>query len=100
MTISVSPRIGALLFQVTETADLETALWRVLSDYVDIKTTELLRQIRYFESKWKMTFPEFSRAIEEESLGIDVYAYEVEKDFWEWEEAITLLSHYQTLQPT
>ena len=36
-TIAVSPRIGALLTQVTETPDLETALWKVLSDYIDLK---------------------------------------------------------------
>ena len=99
MTISVSPRIGVLLSQVTATADLETALWRVLSDYVDIKTAELLRQIQYFETKWNMTFSEFSRGIEEKDPTININDYVVEKDFWEWEEAITLLAHYQALQP-
>jgi hypothetical protein len=36
-TITLSPRVGALLTQVTETPDLETALWRVLSEYITVK---------------------------------------------------------------
>ena len=55
-TIAVSPRIGALLTQVTETPDLETALWKVLSDYFDLKLGLLRQCIRAFESKWGMTF--------------------------------------------
>lgn len=58
---------------------------------------ELQDQISQFETKWHMTFPEFSRRIENNSLGIDAYAYEVERDFWAWEEAVTLLAYYQTL---
>jgi len=35
--IEVSPRLGALLTQVTEVPDLEAALWKVLSEYIDLK---------------------------------------------------------------
>ncbi len=97
-TVTVSPRVGALLTQVTETPDLETALWKVLSEYIDLKIKMLRQRVLGFESKWKMTFKEFSERFEAGTLGQDSYAYEVESDFWEWEKAETLLQHYEALQ--
>ena len=96
--LSVSPRIGMLLTQITETPDLETALWKVLSEYIDLKTALLRQRIHSFESKWGTTFEEFSERCGGERLGQDPYAYEIEKDFWEWEKAETLLRHYEALQ--
>ena len=97
-TITISPRVGVLLTQVTETPDLETALWRVLSEYIDLKTKFLRQRIQEFESKWGMTFEVFSERCEAGMLDQDPYAYEVESDFWEWEKAETLLRHYEALQ--
>jgi hypothetical protein len=97
-TVAVSPRVGALLTQVTETPDLETALWKVLSEHIDLKTKLLKQRIETFESKWGMTFKEFSERCGAGTLGKDPYAYEVESDFWEWEKAETLLQHYEALQ--
>jgi hypothetical protein len=97
-TIAVSPRIGALLTQVTETPDLETALWKVLFDYIGLKLGLLRQCVRAFESKWEMTFEEFSERCDAETLDQDAYAYDVESDFWEWEKAETLLQHYETLR--
>ncbi len=95
---SVSPRIGALLSQVTETPDLETALLRVLTEYLDLKITLFQQNIQAFESKWKMTFEEFLKHSKDGTLGQDPYSYEVESDFWEWEKAETLLKQYETLR--
>ncbi len=96
--LSVSPRVGTLLTQITETPDLETALWKVLSEYVDLKIGLLRQRIQAFESKWGRTFEEFSERCEGETPGQDPYAYDVESDFWEWEKAETLLRHYEALQ--
>ena len=96
--ISVSPRVGVLLTQVTETPDLETALWKILTEHVDLKAKLLRQRIGAFESKWRMTFEEFSEGCQAGTLGQDPYAYEVESDFWEWEKAETLLRHYEALQ--
>lgn len=85
---------GAFLTQIAETPDLETALWKVLSDYIDLKIGLIKQRIWAFESKWKMSFAEFSERCEAESLDQDAYAYEVESDSWEWEKAETLLQHY------
>jgi hypothetical protein len=96
--VTVSPRIGALLTQVAETPDIETALWRVLSDYIDLKFAALTVQVKEFEAKWGMSFSEFSSKIKDGTLGADAYSFDVEKEFWEWEKAETLLNHYQTLK--
>ena len=96
--VTVSPRIGALLTRVAETPDIETALWKVLSDYIDLKSAKLRQQVAEFESKWGMTFAEFSGKIKEGQLGQDAYSFEVEKDFWEWEKTDTLLKHYVALK--
>jgi hypothetical protein len=97
--VTISPRIGALLTRVAETPDIETALWKVLLDYVDLKLAKLSQQIADFEAKWDMPFTEFSKRIKEKQLPKDAYSFEVEKDFWDWEKAETLLKHY-TLEPT
>ena len=97
-TMTISPRAGVLLTKMTETPDLETALWKMLSEYTDLKTKVLRQQIEAFESKWEGTFEEFSERCQAGTLGLDPYAYEVESDFWDWEKAETLLHHYKALQ--
>ena len=96
--VTISPRIGALLTRVAETPDIETALWKVLLDYIDLKLAKLSQQVADFEAKWDMPFAEFSKRIEEKQLDQDAYSFEVEKDFWDWEKAETLLKHYTTLR--
>ena len=97
--IRISPRAGNLLARVAETPDLEAALWKVLSDYIDLKIQSLREEIQAFETKWKMSFIEFSEKCTDGTLDSDPYAYDVESDFWAWERAETLLQHYETLQP-
>jgi hypothetical protein len=94
-----SPRAGNLLTRVAETPDLETALWKVLSDYIDLKIQALQNEIDQFETKWEMSFVEFSEKFGDNDLPVDSYAYDVESDFWSWEQAETLLQHYKSLQP-
>lgn len=94
---AVSPRLGMLLTQIADTPDVETALRKVLADYLRLKTGALQAQIDSFEEKWGMSFTEFAQACEEGTLD-DAYSYEVESDYWEWEEAETLLHHYDSLR--
>jgi hypothetical protein len=96
--VTVSPRVGMLLTQVAETPDLETALWKVLTEHIDLKAMLLRQRISEFESKWGMEFEKFSECCEAETLEQDPYTYKVESDFWEWEKAITLLRYYEALQ--
>lgn len=97
-TLSVSPRASVLLTQVADVSDLETALWKVLTEYIELKINSLQARIEGFESKWGMTFEQFSKRIEEGTLDQDAYDYEVESDYWDWEKAETLLEHYKSLR--
>lgn len=97
-TITVSPRIGVVLSEVTETPDLETAMWQVLTEYIDLKTRALLERIREFETRWGMTFAEFAERMKADQLGQDPYSYEVESAYWEWEEIETLRKHYENVR--
>jgi hypothetical protein len=99
VSMTISPRAGNLLTKIAETSDLKAALWKVLSDYIDLKIRSLREEIHEFESKWGMTFTEFSEKFAEGTLSVDAYAYETESDFWAWEQAETLLQHYEALQP-
>lgn len=92
-SVVVPPQIGALLSQITETSDLETALRQVLAGYVAYKREELAAATRRLERKWGMTYSEFSERMVAGALDQDSFSFEVESDFWEWERAETLL-HY------
>lgn len=95
--IAVPPKLGELLTKATQTSDLETAFWRIFNEYVAMKL-ELLRETnRAYERKWGMTFDEFARQSQDNTLKENIYSWKVEQDFWDWEQAITLLRHYESL---
>jgi hypothetical protein len=92
--VSMPPRLGALLTELVEVPDIGMALRKVLSEYLELKDKTLEERIAAFEAKWGMSFDEFSRKCAEGTLAEDAYSYEVEKDFWEWEQAVTLQNDY------
>lgn len=96
--LAISPKLSQLLTRATQTPDLETALWKVLSEYIELKTEHLNQTIARFEGKWGMSFDEFARRSAEGKLAKDIYSWEVEQDFWQWEQAVTLIKHYQALK--
>lgn len=98
--IALPPQLGALLIGLTEIPDVGMALRKVLSEYLDLKGKGLAERIAAFEDKWQMSFAEFSQKCAEGTLARDPYSYEVEKDFWEWEQAVTLQRHYESLRPS
>lgn len=95
--ITMPPKLGVMLTQLADTSDLETALRRVITDYLQLKLAVLHARLRLFEEKWGMTFAQFANACEQDQLGDNPYAYNIESDFWEWEEAQTLLQHYEAI---
>ena len=75
-------------------------MWKVLSEYLDLKFDKLSERIAEFEQKWGMSFEAFSNRCKEKGLEEDIYSYKVEKDFWEWEKVVTLRRHYEALRST
>ena len=97
-TIAVSPRISVLLSQVTEAPSVETAMWQVLTEYLDLKTHVLRERICQYEAQWGMPFVAFSERLKADPADRDNFSYEMESAFWDWEEAETLLRHYEGLR--
>lgn len=95
--LSLPPRLGLFLSDLTDIPDMDTALRKVLAEYLALKLAALDAQIAVFEAKWGMSFETFSKRCAEGTLEQDAYAYEVEQDAWAWEEAVTLKQHYASI---
>ena len=89
-----SSRINTFLSQMSDTPDVVIALLKALTRHVHLKTENLKHRIREFESKWNMTFEEFSERTRTGKLP----AGDVELDFRAWEQTEMLLKHYRSLQ--
>ncbi len=96
--LTISPKLGEFLIRATQTPDLETALRQVLREYLDLKLKELNKELEKFEIKWNMSFNEFKEKCEERKIDKDVFSYEVEKDFWNWEKVETLKKYHEELK--
>lgn len=92
----VSSRIDALLSQVGDTPKVATALLDALTKHIKWKTHTLRKCVQSFESKWEMSFEEFSERVDSGKLAR--LSYDVECDFKAWKQAVTQLKHYQSLR--
>lgn len=92
------PEISRTLVEVTDNSGVEDALNKVLISYLDAKIEDKRDVIEGFEQKWGMDFEEFKDRTSENNLpdDSDPYSREVEKDFREWEAAVTLLQKYKS----
>jgi hypothetical protein len=95
---TLSPDVGAHLMKATRSQDLDEAFEKVLSEYLELKIAALQEKTDRLEEKWGMEFSTFKRRVAEDDLSDDAYSYDVEQDYWEWEEAESLKSHYQQVQ--
>ncbi|MCI0441225.1 MAG: hypothetical protein L0177_19155 [Chloroflexi bacterium] len=89
---SLSPKLGELLLQATQSHDLDEALHKIVREYLELKLAALVADIGRLEEKWGCDFAEFKDRTR------DDYSYEAESDFWEWERLETLKTHYHAIQ--
>ena len=94
----MSPKLGDILVRTTHSKDLDDALNKIFSEYLELKLKTLYETINTFQKKWDMSFEEFKKHIKDRTLTKDVYSFDVEKDFWQWEEAETLKKHYEEIK--
>lgn len=94
---TVPPKLGASLLKATQARDIDEALSKMYAEYLALKTKDLQQKVRQFEEKWGMSFQEFKQALQEDTLPKDAHDFDTERDFWEWEEAETLKTHYEQL---
>ena len=77
-----------ILHRLTGASRPDVALSLALKDLVRLRMDEAQVHIAAFEQKYGMSFTEFEKACEDGRIP-DPYSYEVEKDDFEWEAAIT-----------
>ena len=93
-SVELSNPIHEVLNQLTGKSDINTAASIVLKEYLQLKTQIIQARIANFEKKYGMGFAEFEMACDDGRIQ-DPYSYEIEKDNWDWEAA---LSEQKTLE--
>ncbi len=94
----MSPELGEVLIKTTHSEDLDDALNKIFSEYLELKLKTLLETIIEFQKKWGMSFEDFKRHCKEGTLKENAYSFDVEKDYWQWEGAETLKKHYDEIK--
>lgn len=95
---AVSPKLGKVLIKTTHSKDINDALNKIFSEYLELKLKALEEVIEKFQKKWGMLFDDFKKHFKEKTLKEDTYSFSTENDFWEWEEAETLKKHYEEIK--
>lgn len=95
---TISPRLGEFLVKTTGSKDIDDAFHKIFLDYLELKLESLSEIIEGFQKRWGMNFDEFKKSLKERTLKKDVYSFDTEKDFWQWEEAETLKKHYREIR--
>ena len=94
----MSPKLSEVLVKTTQSKDIDDALNKIFSEYLELKLKKLQQTIEEFEKKWNMSFEKFNKGIKENTLKADIYSFDTEKDYWQWEEAVTLRKHYEEIK--
>ena len=63
-----------------------------------LKLKDLNKELEGFESKWNMPFDKFKEKSSKGEIDQDIFSYDVERDFWDWERADTLKKHYESMR--
>jgi hypothetical protein len=85
---AISKPVQRLLTDLTGEARFDVALHLAVKDLIRLKLKEAERQRLGFEERYRMDFEAFKRAWDEGHIA-DQHTYEVERDYWEWEAAVT-----------
>lgn len=84
----ISKPVYRILTGLTREPRLEVALPLAMKDWVRLKLRETTEQKIAFERCYSMDFQAFKQAWNENCIA-DQYSYEVERDYWEWEAAVS-----------
>ena len=80
--------IHKILADLTGEMRFDVALHLATKDLVRLKLKEAGEQRKRFEDRYQMGFEAFKRAWNEGQIP-NRHSYEVERDYWEWEAAVT-----------
>jgi len=86
--ITISKPIHKILMDLTGETRFDVALLRATKDLVCLKLKEVEQQRKQFEERYQMDFEAFKQAWNDDRIP-NKHSYEVERDYWEWEAAVT-----------
>lgn len=84
----VSKPLSHVLVKLTNQNSIDLALTVLVQDLIRLRLKEVAEAKRAFEQKYNMTFDEF-KSKWQAGLLPDRHGYEIERDYWEWEGAVT-----------
>jgi hypothetical protein len=84
----ISKPIYRVLSNLTQESRVEIALPLAIKDWVGLKLKEARGQQETFEQRYGMDFNAFKQAWQEGHIS-NKHSYQVERDYWEWEAAVT-----------
>lgn len=84
----ISKPIYRILTNLTQESRLDVALPLAVKDLVRLKLKEAREQREAFEQRYEMEFGAFQEAWQAGHI-VNKHSYEVERDYWEWEAAVT-----------
>jgi len=93
--MTLTTNISKTLLDITGEPRPEIAILELLKDAVEHRIEKLEAEIKKFEQKYQMRFPQFKEKFEKNKVS-DSYGYAVETDYLEWEGLLSRLLKYQT----
>jgi len=84
----ISKPVYKILTDITGQPRFEVALHLATKDLLRLKLKEAEEQCEAFEARYGMDFESFKQAWAEGHIP-DKFSYDVERDYWEWEAAVT-----------
>ena len=85
---TISKPVYRILTDITGQPRFEVALHLATKDLLRLKLKEVEGLRAAFEARYGMDFESFKQAWDEERIPAR-HSYEVERDYWEWEAAVT-----------
>ena len=88
VTDVISKPIYRILSDLTQEPRVEVALPLAVKDLIRLKLKETRERRQEFELRYGMDWAAFKLAWQEGRIP-DTHSYSVERDYWEWEAAVT-----------
>jgi len=84
----ISKPMYRVLSDLTQESRVEVALPLAIKDWVRLRLKESRGQQESFKQRYGMEFNAFKQAWQEGRIS-NKHSYHVERDYWEWEAAVT-----------
>jgi hypothetical protein len=84
----ITKPVYQVLSELTQETKVEVALPLAIKDWVRLRLKEARQERGGFEQRYEMDFSAFQQAWQAGRIP-NAHSHEVERDYWEWEAAVT-----------